>query len=94
MVLMHLEIYAQALAATDHAETAATLLASVAARSPHLANPISIAHRTETNARLRSELGDERLAELTAHGAALNYDQTTALAFAELDRVITNDNQT
>ena len=93
MVLMHLDIYAQALATTNHAETAAVLAASVAEQSPHLTNPISIAHAAETTARLLSQLGDERLAELTTHGATLNYDQAIALAFPELDRVITNDNQ-
>ena len=57
-----------------------------------MSNPISVAHRHETNERLLAQLGEERFAELTAHGATLGYDEAVALAFAELDRVIANDN--
>ena len=56
-----------------------------------MSNPISVAHRRETNERLLAQLDTERFAELTAHGATLGYEETVALALAELDRVITND---
>ena len=89
--LMDLDIYAQALANTDRAQSAAILSAAVGALSPHMSNPISIAHRRDTEERLLARLGEERLAELTAQGAALSYDEAVALAFAELDRVIAQD---
>jgi hypothetical protein len=89
MSMYHLDLLAQALAATDRAEPAALLAAAVAELAPHVANPISIAHRRTTNERLLSRLGAERLAELTTQGAALTYDQTVGLALAELDRAIT-----
>ena len=56
-----------------------------------MSNPISVAHRHETNERLLAQLDTERFAELTGHGATLGYEETVALARAELDRVITND---
>ncbi len=90
-VLMFLDIYAQALANTDRAEPAAILHASVADSSPHMSNPISVAHRRDTKERLLTRLGEERFAELTAQGATLGYEETVALAFTELDRMITND---
>jgi predicted ATPase/class 3 adenylate cyclase len=92
MVLMHLDIYAQALAASDRAETAAILVTSVAELSPHVSNPISVSHRHTIHERLLTKLGEERLAELSAHGATLDYEQAVALALAELDRVIANTN--
>ena len=64
------------------------LHAAVVALAPHVSNPVSVAHRRETEERLAAQLGDERLAELNAQGAALDYDAAVALAFAELDRVI------
>ena len=88
---MYLDIYAQALATTDRAESAAILSAAVGELAPHMSNPISIAHRRDTNERLLAQLGEERFAELTAHGATLGYEEAVALAFAELDRVIAND---
>ena len=91
LVLLYLDIYSQALANTDRAETAAMLSASVAELAPHMSNPISVAHRRDTNERLLTRLGEERFAELTAHGATLGYEEAVALAFAELDRVIAND---
>jgi predicted ATPase/class 3 adenylate cyclase len=90
-VLMYLDIYTQALAKTDRAESAAKLNAAVAALAPHLSNPISVAHRRDTHARLAAQLGEKRFAELTAQGANLSYEATVDLAFAELDRVIAND---
>jgi hypothetical protein len=56
-----------------------------------MSNPNSVAHRRETNERLLTQLDTERFAELTAHGATLTYEEAVALAFAELDRVITNE---
>ncbi|HXY93073.1 MAG TPA: adenylate/guanylate cyclase domain-containing protein [Acidimicrobiia bacterium] len=91
-LLQHLDIYAQSLAVTGRAETAATLAAAVAQLSPHTSNPISIEHRQITNERLRAKLGEERFKELTAHGASLTYDQAVALALGELDHVIANNN--
>jgi predicted ATPase/class 3 adenylate cyclase len=91
-VLMYVDIYAQALATTDRAETAALLAASVAALGPHTSNPISVAHRRTTTERLLASLGADALAELTARGEALGYDQTVALTLAELDRIIALDN--
>ena len=67
------------------------LAAAVGELAPHMSNPISIAHRQDTNERLLTQLGEERFAELTAHGATLGYDDVVALALAELDRVIAND---
>ena len=90
-VLMYLDIYAQALAATDRAETAALLATSAAELASHMSNPISVAHRHITNERLLAQLSEERLAELTAQGATLGREDAVALAFAELDRVIAND---
>ena len=90
-VLMYLDMYTQALATTDRAEPAAMLRAAVAELAPHMSNPISVAHRRDTNERLLAQLGEERLAELTAHGANLGYEEAVALALAELDRVIAND---
>ena len=89
--LLLLDLYTQALATTDRAETAAVLAATVGELSPHTSNPISVAHRRDTNARLLTQLGEERLAELTAHGEALRYEDAVALARAELDRAIAND---
>jgi hypothetical protein len=63
----------------------------VAELAPHMSNPISVAHRREANERLLTHLDTERFAELTAHGATLGYDETVALALAELDRVIAED---
>jgi hypothetical protein len=92
MVLMYLDLYAQALAATARAETAAMLAALVAQLSPHTSNPNSVARRRLTNERLLTQLGAERFAELTADGTNLDYDQAVALALTEFDRVIANDN--
>jgi hypothetical protein len=91
--LYHLDIYAQAVAATDRAEPAALLTAAIAKLSAHVSNPISIAHRRLTDERLLNRLGADRLAELTAQGAALTYDQTVALALSEIDRAITAETQ-
>ena len=91
MVLSALDLYSQALAVGDRAEVAAVLHAAVVARAPHVSNPVSVAHRRETEERLAADLGEERLAELNAQGAALDYDEAVALAFAELDRVIANN---
>ena len=88
MVLMYLDLYAQALAATARAETAAMLAALVARLSPHTSNPNSVARRRLTNERLLTQLGAERFAELTADGTNLDYDRAVALALAEFDRVI------
>jgi hypothetical protein len=88
MVLSFIDLYSQALASSDRAEVAAVLHAAVVALAPHLSNPVSVAHRRETEERLAAQLGQERLAELNAQGAALDYDEAVALAFAELDRVI------
>ena len=90
-VLTSLDMYSQALATTDRAETAAMLAASVGELSPHMSNPISVAHRRVTNDRLLAQLGQERFAELTAQGATLDLDDVVALALAELDRVIAKD---
>jgi predicted ATPase/class 3 adenylate cyclase len=87
-VLMYLDMYTQALAKTDRAESATKLNAAVAALGPHLSNPISVAHRRDTNGRLLAQLGEEHFAELTAQAANLGYEATVALAFAELDRAI------
>jgi predicted ATPase/class 3 adenylate cyclase len=87
-VLMYLDIYAQALAATERAETAALLAASVAELSAYMSNPVSLSHRHMTNERLLNKLGEQRLTELTAQGSTLDYDQVVALALAELDLVI------
>jgi predicted ATPase len=92
MVLAYLDTYTQALANTDRAAPAAMLCAAVAELSPHMSNPISVAHRRDTEERLLAQLGTERLAELTAHGAILGYEEAVALARAELDRAIANDN--
>ena len=89
--LLLLDLYAQALATTDRAEIAAVLAATVGELSPHTSNPNSVAHRRDTNERLLTQLGEERLAELTAHGANLGYEDAVALARAELDRVIANN---
>ena len=91
-VLLFLDIYAQSLAATDHAEAAAILAAAVAELSPHMSNPNSVVHRRITNERLLTKLGEERFRELTERGANFGYEEAVALAFAELDRVIVNDN--
>jgi hypothetical protein len=91
MTLMHLDLYAQTLAPTDRAEAAAMLAAAVAALSPHMLNPISVAHRRTTNERLLTRLGEERLTDLTAQGATFGYEEAVALARAELDRVIARD---
>jgi hypothetical protein len=88
VVLMHVDLYAQALAATDRAEVAAQLTASVAELSLHMSNPVSVSHRRVTNERLLSRLGNERLGELTSRGATLGYEEMVALASTELDRVI------
>ena len=87
-VLMYLDVYSQALANSDRAELAATLAAAVGELAPHMSNPISIAHRRDTNERLLTQLGEQRFAELTAHGATLGYEDVVALALAELDRVV------
>jgi len=92
MTLQHLDIYAQALAATDRAEAAAMLAAAVAQLSPHTSNPVSVAHRRITNERLVTELGEERFAALSVRGKELDYDQAVALALAELDRVVASKN--
>jgi hypothetical protein len=92
MVIAYLDTYTQALADTDRAEPAAMLRAAVAELAPHMSNPISVAHRRDTNERLLAHLGEERLAKLTADGATLGYEEAVALARAELDRVIANDN--
>jgi hypothetical protein len=92
-VLASLDLYAQALANADRVEAAAELSASVAELAPHMSNPISIAHRRITNQRLLAKLGEERLAELSARGASLAYDEVVALAFAEIDRVIAKDDE-
>jgi hypothetical protein len=91
MVLAYLDTYTQALANTDRAEPAAILTAAMAELAPHMSNPISVAHRRDTEERLLAQLGAERLAELTAHGATLGYEEAVALARAELDRAIAND---
>jgi hypothetical protein len=91
-VLTYLDLYTQALLTTDRAEAAAMLNASVAELAPHMSNPISIAHQRDTEERLLAQLGTERLAELTIRGATLGYEETVALARAELDRVIANEN--
>jgi hypothetical protein len=91
MVLSFLDLYSQVLALGDRAEVAAVLHAAVVALAPHVSNPVSVAHRRETEERLAARLGEERLAELNAQGAALDYDGAVALAFAELDRVIANN---
>ena len=88
LVLLFLDTYSQALATTDRAETAALLAASLSELSPHMANPISVAHNRMTNEGLRERLGNERFAELTSQGSTLDYDGALALALAELDRVI------
>jgi predicted ATPase/class 3 adenylate cyclase len=93
-VVLYLDMYTQALANTDRAETTAMLRAAVAKLASHMSNPISVAHRNEINERLLTQLSEERFAELTAHGATLGYDEAVALAFAELDRVIANDDPT
>ena len=90
-VLAFIDLYAQALATTERAESAAVLSASTGALSPHMANPISVAHRRDTDERLLARLGEERFAELTAHGATFGYDETVALALAELDHAIAAD---
>jgi hypothetical protein len=87
-LLLNLDVYVQALATTDRVESAAVLAAALVALSPHVANPISIDHRQQTNEQLVAQLGEERVAELTAQGATLGYEATVALARAELDRVI------
>jgi len=89
-VFTFLNLYSQGLANTDRAESAAVLHASTEL-ARHMANPISIAHRRDTHERLSARLGETRLAELTARGAALSYDEAVALAVAELDRVIAQD---
>jgi tetratricopeptide (TPR) repeat protein len=91
LLLMYVDVYAQALATTDRAETAALLRAAINQLAPHMTNPISVTHRGEIDARLLAELGEERFAELTAQGATLDYDQTLALTFAELDRIIASE---
>jgi hypothetical protein len=93
MVLMHIDLYTHALALTDRAEVAAVLAAAVAGHGLHLTNPISVAHRRMTRERLVSQLGEERLRELSERGAALNYDEAVALTFAELDRAIASDDR-
>jgi hypothetical protein len=90
-VLVHLGLYADALATTDRAEAAALLSAAAAALAPHMSNPISIEHRRETRERLLAQLGEERFAELSAQGATLGSEEALALAFGELDRVIAED---
>jgi hypothetical protein len=50
MVLQHLDIYAQSLAATDRAEVGAVLVAAVEQLSTHISNPVSVAHRRITRA--------------------------------------------
>jgi predicted ATPase/class 3 adenylate cyclase len=89
--LQNLDMYSQSLATSDRAEAAAILVAAVQQLSTHTSNPTSIAHRRVTNQRLITKLGEERLAELTERGATLDYDQTVALALAELDQVISNE---
>jgi hypothetical protein len=88
LLLMQLDNLAQALAATDDAAIAALLAAAVTTLSPHMSNPISVAHHQITQERLITKLGAERYDQLTAEGARLDYDQAVALARAELDRVI------
>jgi hypothetical protein len=90
-VLAGIDVYAQALAHTDWVETAAVLVGAVGALAPWMANPLSVAHHHQITERLRARLGDQCLAELTAHGAGLDYEHAVALAFAELDRMIDSD---
>jgi predicted ATPase/class 3 adenylate cyclase len=90
-VLSCLDLYAQALANTDRAESAALLSASVGRLAPHMSNPISVAHRRDTSERLLAQLGEDDFAELSAQGASLGYEEAVALARAELDRVIATD---
>ncbi len=56
-----------------------------------MSNPNSVARRRANAERLLAHLGEERFAEVTAHGATLGYEEVVALAFAELDRVIADD---
>ena len=86
-----LDNYTQGLANTDRVESAAILHASLGELAPHLSNPISVAHRRETKETLRTQLGDERLTELETYGSTLGYDETVALALAELDRATANN---
>jgi predicted ATPase/class 3 adenylate cyclase len=86
-----LDLYSQALANTDRVESAAVIHAAVLQLSPHMSNPISVAHRRDTEQRLAAQLGEERFAELGARGAALGYEGTVALAFDELDRIIADN---
>jgi predicted ATPase/class 3 adenylate cyclase len=88
LVLLFLDTYSQALAMTDHAEVATMVVAAVADLSPHMSNPISVAHRHATSERLRERLGEERFAELTTEGSNLGYEEVVRLALAELNRVI------
>jgi hypothetical protein len=90
-VFAFLDNYTQGLANTDRVESAAILHASLGELAPHLSNPISVAHRRETRERLRTQIGDERLTELETCGSTLGYDETVALALAELDRVRANN---
>jgi predicted ATPase/class 3 adenylate cyclase len=91
IVVSFLDVYSQSLATSDRAESAAMLSAAVVELAPHLSNPISVVHRRQTTERLLAQLGRERFAELTAHGATLSYDEAVALALAEIDRVIANE---
>jgi predicted ATPase/class 3 adenylate cyclase len=91
-VLMALGMYAHALANTDRVESATMLLASVGELSPHMSGPIAHAHSHRANERLLAQLDAERFAELSARGATLGYEAAVSLAFAELDRVISQDN--
>jgi hypothetical protein len=86
MVAMHIDLYSQLLASTERAEAAALLAAAVAGLGGHLSNPISEQHRVATRKSLVKELGEKRLGELSDRGATLDYEETVALAFAELDR--------
>jgi predicted ATPase/class 3 adenylate cyclase len=91
IVVSFLDVYSQSLATSDRAESAAILSAAVVELAPHLSNPISVVHRRQTTERLLAQLGKERFAELTAQGSTLSYDGAVALALAEIDRVIAND---
>ena len=84
----HLQIAAVAFLKLNHHEPAAVVLAFTDAHSARLGGEEILAYLTATDIALVDALGQTRLAQLKAHGAALSFSDAISYAHAEAARVL------
>ncbi len=81
-----LESYSRALAEAGHAEVAGLLRGAL--EGDMMVGSVSETERQRTDKWMTDALGEDRVTELHRRGALMSFDETLAVALAELDRVI------